>query len=286
MNLETQIRPDLWSTIRASYDARNFTSAILDGMHYLGDLIREKSGLEGDGVALVGQAFGGDRPKLRVNKLQADSERNVQRGIEQILRGLYQAVRNPRSHEKHVDSEPDAVALILFVNYLCTIIDQSKTPFTRSEFLTRVFDADFVPSDRYAQLLVGEVPARQRLEVFREVWNARETGNGAKLEVFFRALLGTLSEAELDEVCDEVSDELKATNSDATIRLALHLLPADFWPRYDEVARLRIENKLLSEIKNVGTTRLPSDASLEVLEHGRQESHLTLFLKTNSLQLS
>ncbi len=58
MNLETQIRPDLWSTIRSSYEARNFTSAILDGMHYLGDLLREKSGLEGDGVALIGQPSG------------------------------------------------------------------------------------------------------------------------------------------------------------------------------------------------------------------------------------
>lgn len=142
------------------------------------------------------------------------------------------------------------MTLVLFLNYLCTVIDQSKTPFTRSDFLTRVFDVDFVPSDRYAELLVGEVPARQRLEVFREVWNARETGDGAKLEVFFRALLGTLSEAELDEVRDEVSDELKSTDSDATIRLALRLLPADFWPRYNEVARIRIENKLLSQTKN------------------------------------
>ena len=249
MNLETQVRPELWSAIRSSYELRSFTSAILDAVYYISDLIREKSGLEADGVALVGQAFGGDRPKLRVNKLLTESERNVQRGIEQILRGLYQAVRNPRSHEKHVDSEADADALILFINYLCTVIDQSKTPFTRSEFLMRVFDADFVPSDRYAALLVADIPGRQRLEVFREVWNARETGNRAKLKVFFAALLGTLNEVELDEVRSQVSDELKSTNSDATIRLALCLLPADFWSRYEEVDRLRIENKLLSEIK-------------------------------------
>ena len=193
MNIETQIRPELWSAIRSSYELRSFTSATLDGVYYISDLIREKSGLEADGVALVGQAFGGDRPKLRVNKLQTETERNVQKGIEQILRGLYQAVRNPRSHEKYVDSEADAVALILFINYLCAIIDQSKTPFTRSDFLTRVFDPDFVPSDRYAQLLVEEIPGRQRLEVFREVWTARETGDGAQLEVFFRDFLARLT---------------------------------------------------------------------------------------------
>ena len=41
-----------------------FTGAIQDSMYFLGDLIRDRSGLEGDGVALVGKAFGGRRPVL------------------------------------------------------------------------------------------------------------------------------------------------------------------------------------------------------------------------------
>jgi uncharacterized protein (TIGR02391 family) len=248
MNLETQIRPELWSAIRSSYELRSFTSAILDAVYYLSDLIREKSGLEADGVALVGQAFGGDRPKLRVNKMQNESERNVQRGIESILRGIYQAFRNPRSHEKYSDSESDAIALVVFINYLCTIIDESRTPFTRSDFLSRVFDPDFVHSERYAQLLAAEIPRRHRLDVFRDIWDAKETGNSSQLEVFLDSLIRLLDEVEINEICNEISDELKLTDSDQTIRFALLLLPADFWPRYDEAARIRIENKLLRDI--------------------------------------
>src|SRR5215510_3045405 len=115
MNLETSIRGDLWNAIRSSYESRNFSSAVLDAIHYLGDLIRERTALETDGATLIGQAFGGESPKLQVTKLRTESERNVQRGIEQILRGIYQGIRNPRSHEKHSDIEADAVAIIVFI---------------------------------------------------------------------------------------------------------------------------------------------------------------------------
>jgi uncharacterized protein (TIGR02391 family) len=104
MNLESKIEERLWKMIQNSYEDRNYTGAIHDAIYFLSDLIREKSGLESDGVSLIGQAFGGKSPKLKVNKLQSESDKNIQAGIAQILRGIYQAIRNPRSHEKYNDS--------------------------------------------------------------------------------------------------------------------------------------------------------------------------------------
>lgn len=122
MNLETKLGPRLWEAVRASLEARNFTGAILDGIHLLSDVIRERSGLEGDGVSLVGAAFGGSSPKLKVNRMQTESEQNEQRGVEALLRGLYQAIRNPRSHGTHRDDERDADAILLFVDYLLRVV--------------------------------------------------------------------------------------------------------------------------------------------------------------------
>jgi uncharacterized protein (TIGR02391 family) len=76
MNIETRIDERLWDAIRSSYGNRNYTGAIQDSMYFQGDLIRERSGLEGDGVALAGQAFGGRSPILKVNKLKTESEKN------------------------------------------------------------------------------------------------------------------------------------------------------------------------------------------------------------------
>jgi len=94
MNLQTHIRNSLWLAIQSTYQAGNYSHAILDAMHYLSNVLREKTGVDGDGTTLVGQALGGDSPRLRINKLQTETERNEQRGIESVLRGLYQAIRN------------------------------------------------------------------------------------------------------------------------------------------------------------------------------------------------
>ena len=125
MNLETSLEPRLWEAVRANIETRNFTGAILDGIHLLSDIIRERSGLEGDGVQLIGAAFGGASPKLKVNRLQTETEQNVQRGTEAMLRGLYQAIRNPRSHGAHEDDEQEnqGVSYVLWIKNCGTASD-------------------------------------------------------------------------------------------------------------------------------------------------------------------
>ena len=67
-------------------------------MHYLCNVLRDKTGVEGDGKSLVGQALGGDSPRLRINKLQSKTKRKEQQRIESTFRGMYQAIRNPLSN--------------------------------------------------------------------------------------------------------------------------------------------------------------------------------------------
>ncbi len=248
MNFETSLDPRLWEAVRASVEARKFTGAILDAIHLLSDVIRERSGLDGDGVALIGSAFGGSLPKLKVTRLQTESEQNVQRGVEALLRGLYQAIRNPRSHGAAQDDERDATALLLFVDYLLRVVDKSRSPFSLPAFVGRILDPDFVPNERYATLLVKEIPGNRRLATSREVFARRSEADGDKVAFFFRAILAVMSSEETAELCEVMSGELRQTDDDDTIRFLLQAFPADFWPRLDEVARLRSENKLIRSV--------------------------------------
>lgn len=248
INIETALDNRLWTAIQNSYEKENFTGAILDSIQFLGSLIREKSGLEVDGATLVGQAFGGDSPKLKVGKLQTESGRNVQAGVEQLFRGLYQAIRNPRSHDKYDDKQEDADAIILFVNYLLGIIDQAKNRFVAVEFLGRVFDKNFVEKERYAQLLVDDIPARNRLEIMLQVFADKEKGDGKKLKFFVQAIMASLSEDERNSVYQAVSDEFKVTNNEGAIRITLQIFPPDILPMLEEAARFRIENKLIESV--------------------------------------
>lgn len=249
MDIEKSITEPLWNAIKGSYNSGNFTGSIQDATYYLSDFIREKSGLEGDGVELIGQAFGGKSPKIKVNILQTESDLNVQKGVTNILLGIYQGVRNPRSHNKYDDKQEDADAIILFINYLLKLIGKSKGIFSKDEFLKRVFDSSFVESERYANLLADEIPLKYRFDVIVEAYKRKGEGDPKKIKVFFQVLLEKLDEDTKQRLFDVVSDELQNTNDESSVRITYHLFPADFITRLDESARLRSENRFILSIR-------------------------------------
>jgi uncharacterized protein (TIGR02391 family) len=250
MELSTILAEPLWAAIQKSYEDGNYCGAILDAMYYLGDYIREKTGLDSDGAALVGEAFGGQPPKLKVNQLKTESQRNVQKGILSILQGMYTAIRNPRSHGKTTDSKEDADSIILFLDYLVRVIGASKGAFSKSDFLGKVFDKSFVPNKRYAELLVEQIPKRYRLEVMNDVFLGK--GEAAKeinkLSVFTAALLAALDEEEVSSLVETVSEELSVTESRESVRITVNMFPSDFWLKLSEPARMRSENFFLQSI--------------------------------------
>lgn len=264
MNLQSEIKPELWEAVSQQYEQGYYTNAILAALHYLRDVIRESADLDGDGAALIGQALGGTSPRLRINKFDTESQRDEQKGFEQILRGLFQGIRNPRTHDKIDDKKEIADAIIVFVNYCITVIQKAKGPFVIEEWLSRVFDPDFVESERYAQLLAKEVPPKRYNEALIKIYQGKTSGDGNKLRLVFNALIDLVGDDKLDDLIAVVSEELRVTSDEKAIRLAIQILPPKLWPRIDEVARLRIENKLIRSIEagkvNSATRRSTSGA--------------------------
>ncbi len=215
MNLQTSIDSRLWAAVQATYEAGNYTAAILDGVHFLSDLIRNKSGLDSDGHSLVGAAFGGQNPIIKVNSLQTESERDEQKGVEFLLRGVYTAIRNPRSHEKRSDNAETADVLITFIDYLVKSIDKSRSPFDTGQLVDRVFDRHFAPNEKYADLLVDRIPQRKRLDVLMQVFQGRTEGSWKCTALFVHATLKTLSPEEQDIFWQAVSDALETAYADA-----------------------------------------------------------------------
>lgn len=249
MSMQNSVDSGLWAVVSKPYEERDYTAVILDGIQYLGDVIREKTGLASDGMSLVGEAFGGSKPKLRVNRLETETDKNVQGGIEHLVRGLYKAFRNPRSHEKHVDSQDDANTVLLVVGYLLKVIGQSKSPFERVVFLQRVFDAEFVESARYAELLAAEIPAKHRFDMLIEIYRQRSAGKTEKLMYMLTALWKSVSDESRADFASAISNDLNTLERDELIPI-IKLLPVDVWPACHEAARIRIETILLSSIKD------------------------------------
>ncbi len=250
MNLETEINHELWQAVRRSFESEAWSNAILDSIHFLSDAVRARTGLQSDGIALAGQAFGGKSPKLQLSKLETESDRNVQAGVEQLFRGLFQAVRNPRSHDRMVDTQADAEALILFVHYLLRLTGHARASFSLEEFVARVLEKNFVPNPQYAQLLVSEIPTRQRSKVALAVYQGKSDGDGRKLRYFFDAIIPNLSEPDAQELFSVISNELRQSNDERALLRTIQLLNPEYWLKIDEIARLRTENRIISDIQD------------------------------------
>ena len=249
MNLRTEIKIELWNAISKSYEAGSYSNSILDAMHYLSNVLRERANIDGDGASLIGQALGGDNPRLRVNRFQTESEKTEQKGLEQIMRGMYQGIRNPRSHEQSEDDQATANAIILFIDYILGIITQAKEPFVLEEWSKRVFDPDFVADQRYAKLLLSEVPPKKYVDAIITIYREKMSGDGEKLKYIFYPLIERMDADQRKDFLAVVSDELKTTQQELVIKMVLQILPAKFWEEINEAARLRIENKLIQSIK-------------------------------------
>lgn len=250
MDLKTNIQQDLWESIHKNYENESYSSAILDSIHLLTEMIRNKTGLEGDGSNLIGQAFGGDNPRIQMNKLQTESEKNVQKGMQDILRGLFTAIRNPRSHDKHNDTKAEADAIIYFLDYLLRMLDKSKVQFEELIFLERVFEKHYVKSTEYSELLVSEIPKRQRANIAISVILKRKEGDIQKIGYFMNSLFRKLEQNDVLNVFKVISGELKLANTDEDIRTMLHIVPGNYWENIDEIVRLRIENLLLESLQS------------------------------------
>lgn len=267
MNLKNDIEIELWNMIQKNYENESYSSAILDAMHFLTETIRNKTGLEGDGTSLVGQALGGDNPKIQLNKLQTESEKNIQKGIQEILRGLYTAIRNPRSHDKHIDSKKDADSIIYFISYLLNIIDKSKLSFEESTYLRRVFDEHYVKTEKYSELLVKEIPKRQKTNIAISIIRRRAEGDINSLRSFMSALFEQLDDNELSQIYKVISEELKYTRSHEEIRTILHMCTAKHWNRIEKVVKIRIENFILENVKSCRCSALGTWVEYEHMQN-------------------
>ena len=250
MTVRNEIDVELWEVIQKNYDAENYTGAILDAVFKLTDTIRNKTGLEGDGASLIGQAFGGDDPRIKLNKLQTDSEKDIQRGIQEVLRGIYTGIRNPRSHDAMIDDKVSTDAIIIFINYLLKLIDQSKPRFNEQDFLERIFDPYYVKTKEYSSLLVQEIPKRQRANIAIQTILQRNEGDIYALGYFLDSLFTQLENAEVSRVYKVISDELRTTMDDRDIRYLVHICPANYWAQIEPSVRIRTESILFDDFSN------------------------------------
>jgi uncharacterized protein (TIGR02391 family) len=89
--------------------------AVFEAAKGLAERVRDMTGLDEDGATLVKDVFEGVNPMIVFNSLRTNTERNEQRGLASLMKGVFSAFRNPEAHEPRVlwhVSEADALDLL------------------------------------------------------------------------------------------------------------------------------------------------------------------------------
>jgi len=125
--IERHLDQELLKYCKEELLANDYFHAVQEAIKGLFEIIRQKSGLLGDGADLVDKAFSGDIPKIKINAYVTKTEISEQSGFSNLLKGVYGVFRNPTSHELRSEwpiQEQDALDLFSTLSYLYRRIDK------------------------------------------------------------------------------------------------------------------------------------------------------------------
>jgi len=260
---EDNFHPELIEAVGQRLENGAYSDAILSGIRYLTDTLRRVGGVQGDGAQLVGQVLGGNTPFFSLNKLATVSEKDEQKGVEQLMRGVYVGIRNPRTHEVMEDTEDYALRVLILVDLCLQYLDREVQEFDVIAFVNRIYEPHFVASSEYAQALVADIPPNQILPVFLEAFERRAESEVDKIRYAFVALYQVMSSGDLQSAAQVIGVALRGEAEQTSIANLFRLLKPESWKLLQCDVRMRMENLIIDACQN-GTY----DVHSSIVKHG------------------
>lgn len=123
-----EIHPEVLKYCCSELMRDNYFHAVFEATKGLAQRIREMTGVQLDGAALVDRVFAIDSPLLAVNFLRTESERSEHKGFALLLKGCFGAIRNPLAHEPKIlwEGENDAVDWLTLLSLLHRKLDIAR----------------------------------------------------------------------------------------------------------------------------------------------------------------
>jgi uncharacterized protein (TIGR02391 family) len=114
-----------YCTVELLHD--DYFHAVFEATKGLAQRIRDMSGIDKDGAALVDLCFAVEHPILAFNSLQTETEQSEQKGFAQLIKGCFSAIRNPMAHEPKIlwSGEDAAVDYLTLISLLHRKLDSA-----------------------------------------------------------------------------------------------------------------------------------------------------------------
>ena len=120
-----RIHPEVMKYCRTELLQDNYFHAVFEATKGLAQRIRDMSGIQADGAALIDRVFSIECPVLAINTLQTETEKSEHKGFAALLKGCFAAVRNPLAHEPKIlwEGEDDAADYLSLISLLHRKLD-------------------------------------------------------------------------------------------------------------------------------------------------------------------
>lgn len=120
------IHADVLKYCKAELLEENYFHAVLEAVKGVAERLRLMSGLRTDGAELVNAVLSVKTPILAINSLKTDTELSEQKGIANMLVGIFGAIRNPVAHSPKTTwamPEQDAIDVFGILSYVHRKLD-------------------------------------------------------------------------------------------------------------------------------------------------------------------
>ena len=123
------MHPEVLKYCRTELMQENYFHAVFEATKGLAQRLRDMSGVQADGAALVDRIFSLESPLLVMSALQTDTEKSEHKGFAALLKGCFAAVRNPLAHEPKIlwQGEDDAADYLSLISLLHRKLDECIT---------------------------------------------------------------------------------------------------------------------------------------------------------------
>ncbi|MBI4965018.1 MAG: TIGR02391 family protein [Desulfomonile tiedjei] len=124
---ERKVHEEVMKYCSAELLQDNYFHAVFEAAKSLSQRIRDRTGLQSDGAALLDETFSLKKPLLAFNYLQTETERSEHTGFALLLKGCFCAIRNPLAHEPKIlwKGEDDAADYLTLISLLHRKLDEA-----------------------------------------------------------------------------------------------------------------------------------------------------------------
>lgn len=122
------VHPEVLKYCRSELMKDNYFHAVFEATKGLAQRIRNMTGVQLDGAALIDHVFAIDKPMLALNTLRTESEKSEHKGFALLLKGCFGAIRNPRAHAPRIlwkEGEDDTVDYLTLLSLLHRKLDDA-----------------------------------------------------------------------------------------------------------------------------------------------------------------